>query len=184
MNMISAVTRISVRRFIACLSAGLVIAAAPTASGQESPKIGVVDFREVALGSRAGKAAKARMEKLAGQLKKDMKIEQAKLLARRKDLEATTTRLTPAERLHRTATLEEDEAAFQQLFEEKTEELRDAETLSIQGLADRIVPLLTAYADEKGLSVILEARRPGILYFDKRLDISAEIVKRFNRTSK
>jgi Skp family chaperone for outer membrane proteins len=169
---------------IVCLSTGLILTVPLAASGREPLKIGILDFREVALESKAGKATKARLEKLAEKLTKEMKAEEAKLLARRKDLEAATSRLTPAERQHRAATLERDEANFQRLLEDKTEELKNAETESIQKLASQIDLILKAYAAEKGFSVILEARRPGVLYFDKNLDLSAEIVKRFNRTSK
>lgn len=173
-----------VRCSIACLSAGLILSVSSAVFGQERPKIGVMDFREVALGSKAGKAAKARLEKLAEKLTKEMKADEAKLLASRKDLEAATSRLTSAERQQRAATLEHDEAAFQRLIEEKTEELKDTETKSIQELANHIELILKAYAAEKGFSIILEARRPGLLYFDKNLDLSAEITKRFDRTSK
>ena len=169
---------------IVCLSTGLILTVPLAASGQERLKIGVLDFREVALGSKAGKTAKARLEKLAEKLKKEMKAEEAKLLARQKDLEAATSRLTPAERQQRAATLEHDKAAFQRLLEDKTEDLRNAETESVTKLAGQIDLILKAYASEKGFSVILEAQRPGILYFDKNLDLSAEIVKRFDRTSK
>lgn len=169
---------------IACLSAGLTLSVASAVFGQERQKIGVMDFREVVLASKAGKAAKARLEKLAEKLTKEMKTEEAKLLARRKDLEAATSQLTSAQRQDRTATLEHDEAAFQRLLEDKTEELKDIETKSIQDLASQIELILKAYAVEKGFSIILEARRPGILYFNKNLDLSTELTKRFDRTSK
>lgn len=184
MKTISVVVRFFAGCSIACLIAGFALVVPSAASGREPSRIGVLDFREVALGSKAGKAAKAQLEKLAEKLKKEMRVEKTKLLARRKDLEATASRLTPAERQQRAETLEHDEAVFQRLLEDKTEELKDAETKSIQELAGRIDLIVTAYAAEKGYSVILEARRPGILHFDKSLDLSAEIIKRFDRTPK
>ncbi len=184
MNTISVLIRICTGCAVACLSMSLLLIVPSTASSQESLKISVMDFRGVALGSKAGKAAKARMEKLAEKLQKDMLAEKAKLLARRKDVEAALPKLIPAERQYRTAILEQDEATFQRLLEDKTEELKDIETKSIQELADQIDRILTTYAVEKGFSVVLEARRPGILYFATHLDISAEIIKRLNRTSK
>lgn len=169
---------------IACLSAVFTLTVPLVASGLEPPKIGVINFQEIALGSKAGKAAKTRLEKLAEKLKKEVKAEEAKLLARQKELEATASRLTPAERQDRATTLERDDAAFQRLIEDKTEELKNAETKSITELAGRIDRILKAYAAEKGFTVVLEARRPGILYFDKNLDFSAELIKRFDRTAK
>ncbi|PWB78845.1 MAG: hypothetical protein C3F08_07935 [Candidatus Methylomirabilota bacterium] len=168
---------------IVCLGMCLAVATA-AAAGKESLKIGVVDFREVVLGSKAGKAAKSRLEKVAEKLQKEMKAEEAKLLARQKELEAAASRLAPAERRDRAATLERDAATFQRLLEDKTEELKNTETESLQKLADQFDSLLKAYATEKGFSVILEAQRPGILYFNKNLDISAEMIKRFDRTVK
>ncbi|NJD69138.1 MAG: OmpH family outer membrane protein [candidate division NC10 bacterium] len=168
---------------IACAVPNLAFAAQKTVSGQQALTLGVVDFREVALGSKAGKAAKARLEKLAEKLQKEMKAEQAKLTARQKELDAALPRLTVAEREDRTASLERDGATFQRLLEDKTEELKNAETESIQDLANRFDGILKAYAAEKGFTVILEAQRPGILYFDKNLDISSEVIKRFDRTS-
>jgi Skp family chaperone for outer membrane proteins len=184
MNTQSSIAGRYIRYSIICLSIGLAITMPLTASGQQSPKIGVVDFREVALGSKAGKAVKARLEKLADKLKKEVQAEEAKLLARRKELEVTTTRLAPAERQERATTLERDEAAFQRLIEDKSEELRNAEAKNLQELAGQIERIVKAYATEKGFSVILEAQRPGVLYFNKNLDLSAEIIKRFDRTSK
>lgn len=169
---------------IACLSAGLTITAPSTAFGTESLKIGVVDFRKVVLASKAGKAAKARLEKLAEKVQKEMKAEETKLIARQKELDAAMSRLTVAEREDRTATLERDAATFQGLLNDKTEELKNAETESIQELAGRFEGILKAYATEKGYFVVLEAQRPGLLYFDKNLDLSTEIIKRFDRTSK
>lgn len=169
---------------IVCLSAGLALSVSSAVFGQEPRKIGVVNFQEVAIGSKAGKAAKARLEKLAEKLKKELKAEEAKLLARQKDLETAASRLTPTERQDRAATLERDGAAFQRVLEDKMEELKQVEAESVTELARQIDLIVKAYAAEKGVTVILEARRPGVLYFDKNLDLSAEIVKRFNRTSK
>jgi Skp family chaperone for outer membrane proteins len=169
---------------IACVSAGLTIAAPSAAFAKESLKIGVVDFRQVVLASKAGKAAKARLEKQAEKLKKEMKVEDDKLLARQKELDAARSRLSVAEREDRTATLERDAATFQRLLDDKTEELKNAETESIQELAGRFEGILKAYAVEKGYFIVLEAQRPGLLYFDKTLDLSTEIIKRFDRTSK
>lgn len=92
MKTISTVVRFFSECSIAYLIAGIALTVPSAASGQEPSKIGVLNFREVALESKAGKAAKARLDKLAEKLKKEMKTEQTKLLARRKDLEAAAPR--------------------------------------------------------------------------------------------
>ena len=169
---------------VASVSAGITLFVAAAAYGQKPLKIGVVNFQEVALQSKAGKAAKARLQKLADKLRKQVKAEEDKLLAHQKEFEAGASRLTPAERQHRAEALERDELALKRLVQDNTEELTKAEADSVAELARQIDPIVKAYAAEKGFKMILEARRPGLLYFDKNLDITAEIVKRFDQTSK
>lgn len=167
-----------------CASVGIIMFLAAAAYGEKLPKIGVVNFKEVALQSKAGKAAKARLEALADRLRKEVKAEEAKLLAHQKEFEAAASRLAPAERQRRTEALERDDLALKRLIQDKTEELTKAEADSVVELTRRIEPVLKAYAAEKGFALILEARRPGLLYYDKNLDVSAEIVKRFDQASK
>jgi Skp family chaperone for outer membrane proteins len=169
---------------LACLSTCTALFAPPAASAQKPLKIGVVNFQEVALQCKAGKAAKARLEKMADQVKKEVRGKEEKLVARQKELETAASRLTSAERQHRAEALEKDELVIKRLIQDKTEELRKAEADSVVELARQIDPILKAYAAEKGFDLILESRRPGLMYYDQKLDITAEIVKRFDRTSK
>ncbi len=169
---------------IACVSAGAALLPASSAYGQKPPKIGVVNFQEVALLSKAGKAARARLQEIADRMKKEVKTEEDKLLAHQKELEAAGAKLSPAERQHRAEALEKEELALKRLMQDKTEELTKAETQSVLELARKIDPVLKAYATEKGYTMILEARRPGLLYYDSNLDVTAEIVKRFDQASK
>lgn len=169
---------------IASVSAGMVLFVTAAAYGQKPLKIGVVNFQEIALQSKAGKATKARLEKLADKLRKQVKAEEDKLLAHQKGFEAGASRLPPAERQHRAEALEHDELALKRLVQDNTEELQKAETEGVAELARQIDPIVKAFAAEKGFTIILESRRPGLLYFDKNLDITAEIVKRFDQASK
>ncbi len=180
-TILSFLTRYSV---IASVSAGMTLFVTAAAYGQKPLKIGVVNFQEVALQSKAGKATKARLEKLADKLRKQVKAEEDKLLAHQKGFEAGASRLSPAERQHRAEAMERDELALKRLVQDNTEELQKAEAESVAELARQIDPIVKAYAAEKGFSMILESRRPGLLYYDKSLDITAEIVKRFDQASK
>ena len=169
---------------VACVSAGTVLLIASAAYGEKPSRIGVVNFQEVALQSKAGKAIKARLQEKADRMNKEVKAEESKLLARQKEVEAAAAKLTPAERQRRAEALEKEELALKRLIQDKTEELTKAETDSVIELARQIEPVLKAYAAEKGYSLILEARRPGLLYYDKNLDLTAEIIKRFDQASK
>jgi Skp family chaperone for outer membrane proteins len=180
----SAPVSLLARWFVVCVSVGIALLVAPATYGQKPPKIGVVNFQDVALQSKAGKAAKARLQEMADRVKKEVKAEEDKLIGHQKQLEAASARLTPAERQHRAEALEREEVALKRLMQDKTEELTKAETDSVIDLARKIEPVLNAYAAEKGYLLILEARRPGLLYYDKNLDLTAEIVKRFDQASK
>lgn len=170
--------------FVTCLSMSLPLFPAGGAYGQKLPKIGVVNFQEVALQSKLGKAAKARLEKLAVQLQNEAKAEEAKFLARQKEIEGKASKLTAAERQSQADALERESVALKRLLQDKTEKFRKEEADSVAELSRQIVPVIKEYAAEKGYTLILEARRPGLLYYDKNLDVTAEILKRFDKTSK
>lgn len=169
---------------VACAVAGVAPFMGTTAFAQKVQKIGVVNFQQVALESKAGKAAKTRLEQLAERLKKEVKTEEDKLLGRQKEFQAAAPKLSAAERQQRTEALERDERALNRLVQDKQEEFGKAEADSVMELARQIDPIVKAYAAEKRYDLIVEARRPGLLYFDKNLDISAEILKRFDQGSK
>lgn len=168
----------------ACVTVGIALFFGTAAFAQKAQKIGVVNFQQVALESKAGKAAKARLEELADRLRKQVKVEEDKLLGRQKELQAAAPKLSPAERQQRTEALERDERALNRLVQDKQEEFGKAESDRVMELARQIEPIVRAYAAEKGYTLILEGRRPGLLYYDKSLDISTEIVKRFDQASK
>jgi Skp family chaperone for outer membrane proteins len=138
----------------------------------------------VALQSKVGKAAKARLEKLADQMQKEVKREEDKLLARQKEFESKASKLTGSDRQHQADALERESVALKRLVQDKTERFRKEEADRVAELSRQIIPIINAYAAEKSYTVILEARRPGLLYYDKHLDITAEIVKRFDQASK
>src|SRR3990172_2140559 len=102
---------------VVCVSVGIALLVASATYGQKPPKIGGVNFQEVALQSKAGKAAKARLEELADRVKEEV--------------EAAASRLTPAERKNRADALEREELALKRLVQDKTEELKKAEMDSI-----------------------------------------------------
>ncbi len=170
--------------FLAWASVLISALVAATAYAQKAPKIGVVNFREVALQSQPGKAAKAKLEKLASQLQKEVKAEEAKFQALQKEFEAGASRFTSAERQRRSEAIEREEMALKRLVQDKTEEFKKAEADSVATLARQIEPVIRAYGAEKGFTLILEARRPGLIYYNKDLDLTSEILKRFDKSSK
>ena len=169
---------------VTCISVSLPLFVAAAAYGQKPPKIGMVNFQELALQSKVGKAAKARLEKLADQMQKEVKTEEDKFLKRQKEFENKASKLTPAERQNQTDALERESVAIKRLIQDKSEKFRKEEADSVAELSRQITPVIRAHAAEKGYTIILEARRPGLLYYDKNLDITAEIVKRFDQASK
>ena len=169
---------------LTCISISLPLFVAAPAYGQKPPKIGVVNFQEVALQSKVGKAVKARLEKLADQMQNEVKTEEDKFLARQKAFETKASKLTAAERQNQTDELERESVAIKRLIQDKTEKFRKEEADNVSELSRQITPVIRAFAAEKGYTVILEARRPGLLYYDKNLDLTAEIVKRFDQASK
>ncbi len=65
--------------------------------------------------------------------------------------------------------------------EDLAKEYRQLQFTLVGGLQKEVVPILQTLAKEKGFSLVLEKSSGGVLYFAEVLDITAEVVRRFDQ---
>jgi Skp family chaperone for outer membrane proteins len=51
----------------------------------------------------------------------------------------------------------------------------------VRGLQKEVVPILQTVAKEKGFNLVLEKSSGGVLYFAEVVDITAEVIRRFDQ---
>lgn len=150
----------------------------------EGAKIAYVNINLIAQNSAEGKAATAKIQDL-------IKKKQAELADKQKSLQALQTKLQQG------LSVMSDQARSQleKEIDKQTRELQfaqqeaQAEQTQLTGdlqaeFQQKLNPILDQIATEKGLHMVFSAADSGAIWANPGLDISAEVIKRFDAAAK
>jgi outer membrane protein len=161
------------------IAAGLLVFAG--AAIAEDMKIAVVDLDQAINATEQGKKAREELQGKQKQAEGQLKpmYEKGKALAE----EIQSKRFVLSEDALRKKQL--DLAEIQSDLRAKGAELEgqfkvDYERL-VGPLRDKLLGIITDYGKEQGYTMILERNTPGVIYTKEALDITDEVVQRFNK---
>lgn len=156
----------------------------PTASAAPDLKLGYVDLQRALSESRTGKEAQKDYEKTvqAAQAKLDKKKGEFEKLRddfakQRESLNATALQKKEEE-------LIEKERDIKRSYKDSQEKLRRTNAQMVGDLMKELRKAVAAVGKEKGLTLILEKGSPAVLYADGEIDITEDVVSRFNEQTK
>lgn len=175
----------SKRNLVAGLILGLVLmlvtAAWPgSAASAEVVKIGVFDLQRAVNDCKKGKAAKAKIIKKFEKLQTELKIREAELNKLQQELERQAAMLSLEAKLQKEKTLKRKVRDFQDQYRDYTEEMRKAEVQATQPIVNDLLRIANEFGREKGYTLVLEGKTAGVIYAPKAVDITAEVVKRYD----
>lgn len=154
---------------------------APAAAPKPFPagaKIAYMDIQLVAAQSAEGKAATSKVSAL-----RDKKL--AELQAKNKQLEAAQQKANQAmlsEEARAQATKEGERlnVEIQRMQQDADAELQELQQQLQLEFQRKLTPVIQQVAQEKGLELLLSRADAGIIWADQGLDLTAEIIKRFD----
>src|SRR5687767_14779359 len=146
----------------------------------EGAKVAYLDIQAVASTSVEGKAA-------SGQIQEWDKKKTAELQAKNKQAADIQTKLAQSGSVLSDAARAQNEKELQKLQRELQNMQEDAQaerqemTEKLQAaFQEKLNPIIEAVATEKGLHVVLDARNSGLVWANAGIDITAEVIKRFD----
>jgi outer membrane protein len=150
----------------------------------EGAKIGFIDLQVIASGSVEGKAATAKIQeyqkKKTGEIAEKNKAAQAL----QTKLQQGGTVLSDQARAQSEKDLQKLQRELQALQEDAQQELQDMTNRLQQEFQERLNPVIEQVATEKGLHTVFSVRDSGIIWAYSGIDISQEVIKRFDAASK
>ena len=157
---------------------GLVIAAAVPAAAQT--KLAVIDVQRVVTESDPGKGALQKLKQV-----QDQKMEQGKGLQQELDQlrdRFNKQRFTLADDKLRELEkeVEDKTIAMKRFQDDASRELDAARTRELNALEQRIMPIIDQIGKEQGLTLIFNKFQSGLVYADDAVDITDEVIRRFN----
>lgn len=161
------------------LSAGLVTGLASGPAAAEVPKVkklAMVDMQRVLNETKAGKAARTKLEKSS-------KTKQAKFDKKRVALESEAAKLGSlkgAELAAAQEKLQRESIELQNMLMALDQELGDQHNKLLETMYENAQAIVADLAKEKGLDLVLVRDPMTVLYAKDGLDITTEVVKRYD----
>jgi len=166
------------RLFPVCAVALLALALAVPAAAET--KVAVIDVQRVVTESDPGKEALKKLNEM-----RDAKVEQGRGL--REELEALKDRLSKqrftlaedkVDELSRE--IEDKGIALKRFEDDAMRSLNDEREKILAGLEQRIMPIISQLGTEQGFTLIFNKFQSGLVYADDAVDITDEVIRRFN----
>lgn len=160
---------------VAILVLGSLIFAQPS-----SLKIGIVNSQEVLDKSIEGK-------RIMNQLSQKDQENQQKLAQmdeeiRQLESKLNTQRMTLSNEalMQLTSDLEKKKTARQRFAEDSYREIQDLTNRLFQKMQRELLPIIEQIGKDFDLDIIFDLRNSGAIYFNPRIDITAEVIKRYD----
>jgi outer membrane protein len=153
---------------------------APPAPFPEGARVAWVDIQVVASNSVEGKAATAKIQEFNKKKAAELQDKQKALQAMQTKLQQGATVMSDPAR----SQLEKDiDKANRELQFAQSEAQSEQQQLT-NDLQQKLGPAIEAVAKEKGLHMVFSIRDSGAIWAQPGLDISAEVIKRFDAMAK
>jgi len=145
-----------------------------------SKTIGYVDMQQVIEKSKLGQQAQRTLRKKFKGKQQELAKEQQSIRQLQETLDKDKVLMSKEELSKRTAAIRKRRKTFQQQVAKFQKELAQEETRLANRVLEPAPAIIAAVARDKRVSVVFERRQSGLLYIDKGLDLTAEVVKRLD----
>ena len=143
-------------------------------------KIAYVDMQRALLEVEDGKQAKARLEKLKSERQGKLDASQEELRAMQKNFEAQKAFMKPEVMQEKQKEFAQKLQALQMTYATLQKELVAEEAKETQKIFKRMAKIVADVGEKEGYTVILEKTESSILWAPKHLEITNDLIRRYN----
>ena len=164
----------------------LIVVAAFALPGLASAqvKIGYVDLQRALNEVQEGKAAKARLKARLEKSQSQLDKEQEALRAKKEELDKKRLAMDEATLRQRMEELDRELVRVSGLYTQLQRELAEEERQATQEIFGRMRQIISQVAEKEGFDFIFEVNESGLLHAPSALDLTNELVRRYDATHK
>ncbi|HYG67228.1 MAG TPA: OmpH family outer membrane protein, partial [Anaeromyxobacteraceae bacterium] len=148
---------------------------------QAQTRIGIVDLQRALNEVEEGKIAKAQLKKDFDQKQKQLDAKQEELRKLKAELDKQAVVMAEDAKRAKAAEFEKKLMETQQFYAELQKGLSESEQKATGGIIDKMAKLTAEIAEAEGLTLVLSRNDAGILYAPSSLDITNELVRKYNQ---
>jgi outer membrane protein len=146
------------------------------------PKIAVINVDRLVTDSALGKEAFARVKKLADQKKDEGEKITKELREMEQKLADQGASLADDKKEALQKQYQEKAISFKRFQDDAQRSLEEAQKKELEELQKRVMPVISQIGKEKGFTLIFNKFQSGLVYADEAVDVTDDVLKRFNTT--
>lgn len=162
------------------LSASPVLLPALSSPAQAEVKVAVVDFQQAINDVKEGISAQGRLEGMFAEKRKAIEGMEKKLAALQEDYQKQAMVLSDAARSQKEQEIMALQSQYQQVYMQSEQEMQMAYNREMEGLIAKMQVIIAGMAEEKGYTIVVEKTEGGVVFAATSLDVTAELVKRYD----
>jgi outer membrane protein len=160
----------------------LVAGAAPAAA-QPAIKVAVIDVERILLESNRGKAALEEIDALRKAKQQEGEVLQKEIADLQTRLNEGRLSLAEDKLAELTKQLEDKVIAARRFQDDATRELTKKRDQVLDQIEQSIFPVINQVGREGGYTLIFNKYNSGLVYADESVDITAQVIERYNQTT-
>ncbi len=170
------------RKLTLTLGGMLVVLAVvfPSSAWAQAPKIGYVNLQKALNEVDEGKKAKAKLKKDFDKKQKKLDQAQKELQDLKASIESQGMMLSEDAKMQKAREFQQKMGELQQTYMTLQQELATAEAKATKSIFDKMGKLIEEIAKEKKYDLVLESTESAILFAKDDMDLTAELIKRYN----
>jgi len=147
-------------------------------------KFGYVDLQRVLLESNSGKVAKETISKKVQELKAQVNAKQDELKKLKGELENQGVMLTPDAKAQKEREYQQKLKDFQRFTKDSQDQLQQQDSQFTHRILREVLDVVRAEGKKEGYTMILEKSESSLIYADKSIDMTDQVIKLYNQKSK
>ena len=150
------------------------------AHGADVAKIGTIDFQRILDLSDAGKEAQAKLAEQAKKMETDLKSKGAEIEENRKQFEREALVMNKEMKGAKEREMRIKINDFKQLQKKYTGLARELQFRLVGKIRKDLDALVKEIGKKEGYLLILERKEAGVVYMPSKIDLTDEVIKRYN----
>ncbi|OGR32772.1 MAG: hypothetical protein A3J80_13215 [Desulfobacula sp. RIFOXYB2_FULL_45_6] len=146
----------------------------------DTAKIGLFDFQKVLSESSAGKSTQKQLTDKGNDLQSKLKTEKEKLDEMNKAYEREKLVLSPEKQAEKEKEFRNHVNEFKKMQDDFTREFKQLEIQSLNKIQEEVVQIINEIGKAEGYTLILEKKAGGVLYYTEKLDVTDQVIKKYN----
>jgi outer membrane protein len=161
------------------VAGALVLAFALPAAAQV--KVSVIDVQRVVTESDPGKEVMQRLRSLTEAKAQQGQSLQQELATLQDQFNKQRFTVSEARQAEMQKGIEDKQISIRRFQDDAQREVAEAQRRELGSLEERIMPIIDQIGKEQGLTLIFNKFQSGLVYADETIDITDEVIRRFNR---